>query len=173
MRGSEYSLKDDWKPVGKSKRAKMLADFLNAIALQFNRAEVVSGGTAKPTENGLRIEAAGSGGLDLSNINFGYSIAGNVCTINSGNFRIHNIGNYAIATSTPLTLTGAEAWVYVQHATDHSSTSVQFAAIEPESNGTYYKVPLYHFVQISGSGNNYEINRICHLGDINFGAPIA
>ena len=59
---AQYRFKEDWKPVGSSKMAKRLADWMNSVAKQLNRAEVVSGGTACPTDLGFRIEVdSGSG----------------------------------------------------------------------------------------------------------------
>lgn len=62
---TQYRLKEDWKPVGGSKIAKKLADWMNSVAKQLNRAEVVSGGTARPTELGFRIEVDGLGNDDM------------------------------------------------------------------------------------------------------------
>jgi hypothetical protein len=59
-------LKDDWKPVGKSPSARMLADWMNTVARLFNYASVPSGGTATATPIGFQIEVADRSRLNHS-----------------------------------------------------------------------------------------------------------
>jgi len=53
--GNEYRLKDNWQARSQS-RNSAVAEALNALAMQLNNAEVITGGTCRPTQFGLRIE---------------------------------------------------------------------------------------------------------------------
>ena len=61
MSDSELTLKQDWVAAGTSDADKQLAEFLNAVAMQFNMAEITTGGTAKATKNGMRLEVDDAG----------------------------------------------------------------------------------------------------------------
>lgn len=64
MHNEERKLKDDWRAKGNG-RSSELAAFLNQIAYQLNNAEVISGGSCKVTDFGLRIEVDATGGVTI------------------------------------------------------------------------------------------------------------
>ena len=111
-------------------------------------------------------QSTGGGGgarFPWSKLAFGYSLAGSICTIYGGSIRIARVGTYATS-DTVITLSGAVQWVYVKHAYDHESTTIEVSATEPAGSADYLEIPLYNFVRNVGGG--YELSRICNMGDI-------
>ena len=172
MINSEYQLKEDWKPSGNSASAQRLADFLNAVAMQINRAEIPSGGTARPTENGLRIEV--DNGFDWSKLSYGYSIGGAVVTIYPGTIRMHGVAEYPNAVSETVTLTGSTEWVYAEGARGAvtlTTPDIKHSSTEPATTSTHLRIPLYKFT--STVPGTYSLARICNMGDINLDTPMS
>jgi len=113
----------------------------------------------------------GKGGASFpwSTLAFGYSINVATVTIYTGTIRLHGHGNYTVVESTA-TLTGGTEWVYVEQSkSSPATTSIKHSAIEPETNTTFRRLPLYKF---TNDGSGYVLAQICHMGDFNFDAAI-
>jgi len=162
---AQYRLKEDWKPVGSSKMWKMLTDWMNSVAKQLNRAEVVSGGTARPTDLGFRIEVDGG---DAEPWAFQCSIVSPVVTITPGTIRLSD-ANYEITAPTDVTLTGATEYVYVYLMKSGSGTGTGHSSTNPVSNGDKWIFPLAKYTATAGV---WTLSQILHRGDVNVVQPL-
>jgi len=162
---AQYRLKEDWKPVGSSEAAKRQADWMNAIARQFNRAEVVSGGTARPTELGFRIEVDSDG--SSASLTFSCSLASPVVTVTLGSIWFAD-AQYAVAEDT-VTLTGATEYVYVWHNKDHSDSGIDHSSTPPISNGNRW---IWVLCTYTVSAGVWTLSSIRHRGDVHAYLPM-
>ena len=170
MIAQEYRLKADWKAVGDSASAKKLSEWMNAVSLQLNSGEILSGGTIRPTQFGLRLEVAPSGKA----ANFAVTKADDVVTVQPGSIIQHGIKEFVLTTAGTVTLTGSTEWVYLEvsrDAADGSPISVKHSATKPVSNSTVIRLRLKKY-ELSSGGSYDEIENAHVGGDFHFDTPM-
>jgi len=143
---------------------------MNTIVRALSMMHGANGTTVRWTAAGIQIDAGGAA-FPWTDMAFGFSlIAADTVRIYAGTLRIHGIGNYHVDQD-DLDLEGAEAWVYLKHKRDHTTTAVTFQAMEPESDTIYLRIPLFQFIR--NPGGTYVLSRACNIGDVNLDTPIA
>ena len=88
------------------------------------------------------------------------SIAPGTVHVTSGDLFIDGRDTIAIA-QTDVVLTGNPEYIYVQHAWDGSTATVEHSTTKPQSNATYYRHTLFKFVP---TGGVYSLSEILHPG---------
>lgn len=163
----------------------------NALGSLLNGIKAFDGLWIKATQNGLHIGGGGTGsGVDYSKWAFGFSLstgAGEteedppvtVCTITPGTIRCHGAGLWGLDPESlspfavildPLD----EPWVFAQMQRGGGAVTIEVSSVEPISNSSTLKIPLYLFKR--SEGGSYALHPtkggIRHIGDVNLDTPL-
>ena len=150
--GISYRLKEDWKGHGGS---GPIANALNAIAQQLNNAEVVSGGTCRPTEYGLRIETSGFPWDRMVN---GFTVQGANVTIIEPEIQV---GAETPISASDLTIEITADYQYIGIQFNWSSWILSGwgpSLTKPASDATYLRRWLYQFRLQGGRASLHRCN---------------
>ena len=163
---AQYILKDDWESIGSSEMWKKITEWMNAIAKQLNRAEVVSGGTARPTDLRFRIEVDGAG-ADTSPWSLSCSIASPVVSVTAGTISFAD--QVYTVSGGDVTLTGATEYVYVYHMKDHNDSGIGHVSTYPISNGDRW---YWTLAKYTATARMWTLSTILRRGDIDAYLPL-
>lgn len=95
--------------------------------------------------------------------------------ITPGTVRIHGAGQWSLALPATVSLDPiSEPWVYAQMSRGGGSVTIAVSSVEPVSNASTLKIPLYLFERLEGGtyALHSTLGGIRHIGDINLDTPL-
>jgi len=101
--------------------------------------------------------------MDYSDFAFGFSISGDVVTVNAGKVR-HGTRTPVSVSSSPITISSDQTWIYVAYTYGGAGVLASTTS-EPVDTAEVHNHVLY-LVTLTGTVASVESGNIKHLGDI-------